>query len=334
VKGFRDRNPYAIGIASVLIVGLAFMIGILHLFEKTYTVRGEFPDAGGISTGDSVRVAGIKSGRVTKIRADRRRGLVIVEWVVNSGVKLGPRTNAEIALETLLGRKFIRLTGPVVQPYLKDLPKQRRVIPRERTKTPFDLFDLVTVGTRNIEATNTEKLNTFIKQIADITADKQTQVRQLLEGLAKVSTAVNERDVQLRQLLDRFDSLSNTLAEKDQTLVSLIDQSQGVLDLVSRRRSDIAGALDSSNELFGQLSGIVGVNKSTLDAILETLHPTIDILDRRRVNLDRALSWLGPGALGLAKSGSHGPWQDIYVRSVGPDVVSILGGLLGGGGGP
>jgi len=152
MKSFRDRNPYAVGIASALVIGglvsLAFMVGILHLFEKTYTLRGEFSDAGGISDGDSVRVAGIKAGRVTKIAADRRRGLVIVEFVVNKGVNLGPQTRAEIALETLLGRKFIRLTGPVVRPYLADSGRRARLIPHERTKTPFDLFDVVKLGTR------------------------------------------------------------------------------------------------------------------------------------------------------------------------------------------
>ena len=335
MKSFRDRNPYAVGIVSVLVLGgfvsLAFMVGILHLFEKTYTLRGEFSDAGGLAEGDSVRVAGIKAGRVTKIAADRQRGLVVVEFKVNKGVNLGPQTRAEIALETLLGRKFVRLTGTVVRPYLADSGARARTIPHERTKTPFDLFEVVKVGTRSVEATDTEKLNKFISDLATITAGKQQQVHDLLDGLAKVSLAVTERDTQLRQLLDRIDTLSNTLAEKDQTIVSLIDQSQGVLSLVQQRRDDIASALRNSNRLFSGLGGILTTNKSSIDTILQTLHPTLDVLDKRQADLDRALSWLGSGALGLSKAASHGPWADIYVRAVGPDVIGVLGSLLGGG---
>jgi virulence factor Mce-like protein len=335
MKSFGDRNPYAVGLASVLaiggVVGLAFLIGILHLFEKTYTLRGNFSDAGGLTSGDSVRVAGIKAGRVTKISADRHHGLVVVEFKVNQGVNLGPDTHAEIALETLLGRKFVRLTGPVVRPYLADPGPSGRTIPHDRTKTPFDLFDLVKVGTRTVEATETEKLNKFITDLSVITEGKQQQVHDLLDGLAKVSVAVNDRDTQLRQLLDRIDSLSNTLAEKDQTIVSLIDQSQGVLNLVDQRRGDIATALRNSDRLFSGLGGILTTNKSSIDAILQTLHPTLDVLDRRQADLDRALAWIGSGALGLSKAASHGPWADIYVRAVGPDVVGVLGALLGGG---
>lgn len=335
MKSFGDRNPYAVGLASVLViggmVGLAFMIGILHLFEKTYTLRGDFSDAGGLASGDSVRVAGIKAGRVTKISADRHRGLVVVEFKVNKGVNLGSQTRAEIALETLLGRKFIRLTGPVVRPYLADQGPAARTIPHERTKTPFDLFDVVKVGTRSVEATDTDKLNKFITDLSVITAGKQQQVHDLLDGLAKVSLAVNDRDSQLRQLLDRLDTLSNTLAEKDQTIVSLIDQSQGVLNLVDQRRDAIAAALRNSDRLFSGLGGILTTNKSSIDAILQTLHPTLDVLDHRQADLDRALSWIGSGALGLSEAASHGPWADIYVRAIGPDVVGVLGALLGGG---
>ena len=35
-------------------------------------------------------------------------------------------------------------------------------------------------------------------------------------------------------------------------------------------------------------------------------------------------SWLGPGALGLAQSAQHGPWADIYVRAVGPDLLQVI----------
>src|SRR5690349_7699244 len=44
VKAFRDRSPYAVGIASVTVilvmVMIAFAVGTLHLLEHTYSVKG------------------------------------------------------------------------------------------------------------------------------------------------------------------------------------------------------------------------------------------------------------------------------------------------------
>jgi phospholipid/cholesterol/gamma-HCH transport system substrate-binding protein len=332
MKSFRERNPYVIGITSVLViaafVGLAFSVGILHLLEKTYTVKAEFSDAAGIRAGANVKVAGIKAGRVTGIAADRNHGRVVVSFVVNKGVHLGPDTHAEVALETLLGTRFVRLSGPVVKPYLEDEPSSARVIPNDRTKTPFDIFDLVKVSTRSVEATDTAKLNQFIKDLADITEGKHDQLAQLLDGVNKVSTAVNDRQAQLQQLLDRFDQLSALLAQKDQTLVSLIDQSQGILDLVQARRNDIAQGLQSTDQLTGSLSALLSTNKGLLNSILATLHPTLDVLSKNQQHLDAALSWLGPGSLGLAKATTHGPWADIYVRAIGPDIPGVLCGVI------
>ena len=328
MRSFRDRNPILIGLASITVLGVmvaaAFAVGLLHLFEKSYTVRGVFRDAAGIRGGDDVRVAGVEAGRVVKVQPDRRNGNVIIEFKVNQGVELGPETHAEVALATLLGTKFLRLSGPVVRPYLEDLPDEERVIPVERTKTPFDVFELTTVGTRSIQATDTEKLNQLIGQLATITEGKQETIRDLVEGIGRFSTAITDRDGQLRSLLDRANRLSALLDEKDQTITGLIDQSQAVLDLVSTRRADIARGLRATNVAVGQLSGILGAHETQIDMLLDTLHPTFDILERRQADLDRALTWFGLGALGLAEAASHGPWADVYVRDIQLQLVGLV----------
>jgi phospholipid/cholesterol/gamma-HCH transport system substrate-binding protein len=331
IKSFRDRNPYLIGLGSIgiigALVGFAFLVGILHLGERVYSVQGVFSDAAGIRAGDDVRVAGVKVGRVTGVRADRRHGHVLVDFVVRDDVELSRDSTAEVALQTLLGTKFLRLSGPVRAPYLRDAPTPDRVIPIERTKTPFDVFELTKIGTRSIEATDTEKLNRFITDLADVSGGKHDQIAQLLTSITTVSDAITTRDEQLDQLLHRADQLSATLDEKDQTLVGLIDQSQAVLDLVARRRNDIGRALGDGATTVEQLSSIVQAHKTQIDLILETLHPTVDILDRRSGDIDRSLSWIGSGALGLSLATAHGPWEDIYIRSIGPDVVTLLQGL-------
>jgi phospholipid/cholesterol/gamma-HCH transport system substrate-binding protein len=287
-------------------------------------VTGVFSDAAGMRGGDDVRVAGVKAGRVVKVKADHRDGNVIIEFKVNDNVDLGTNTSAEVALQTLLGTKFLRLTGPVTKPYLKDLPPAQRRIPIERTKTPFDVFELTTIGTRTIQETDTEKLNQLIQQLAAISEGKQESIRQLLDGIARFSTALNERDAQLRSLLERTDQLSGLLAEKDQTLTGLIDQSQDVLALVRQRRQDVVRGLRSANVAVGQLAGVLAAHETQLDFVLTTLHPTVDILDRHQADLDRALSWLGLGALGLAQAPSQGPWADIYVRDVQLQLVGLI----------
>jgi phospholipid/cholesterol/gamma-HCH transport system substrate-binding protein len=330
MRSFRDMNPYIVGVVSILVVGAltgaAFAVGLLHLLDHTYDLQAEFADASGLRTGDAVRVAGVKVGRVTDIKADRQKGVVLVDLVVNQGTHLGPETQADIALETLLGAKYIRLKGPVAKPYLEDLPGNdaRRTITVDRTTSPFDVFKLTRIATENIKALDTTELNKLINDFADITQGKQQSVADLVQGLDKVSTAIATRDTELAQLLDRADTLSTTLAEKDQTLVALIDQSKKILDLLASRRDELARALGAGSDAVTELSLIIGDHQAQLDRILSTLHSTLDVVAANQQNVDAMLAWLGPGLYDQALAGTHGPWADLFIRSLGPDVFSIV----------
>lgn len=329
MKSFRDRNPYVVGIVSILLLGaatgLAFAVGLLNVFEKAYEMEGQFIDGSGLKAGDDVRVAGIKVGRVTEIGVDDTTGRVIVTWVVNEGTEINNDAGADIALATLLGAKYVRITNPMSgQTAFEELPREQRVIPVERTTVPFDLFELTRVATDGINELDTAKVNEFITQLADITDDKAATVADLIDGITRVGRAINTRDAELAELLDEADRLAGTLADKDDDIVRLLDASDGILDLVVKRRNELAIVLGESAESVQELSRIISDNRATLDSILDDLSPTLDVVAANQADIDTALAWLGPGFLQQSKGGSHGPWQDIFVRSLGPDAVEIL----------
>jgi phospholipid/cholesterol/gamma-HCH transport system substrate-binding protein len=338
VKSFRDRNPYAVGLVSMLVIGAitggAFLVGLLHLLEDTYEMEATFTDAAGLRSGDDVKLAGVKVGRVTGIHADREHGLVEVEWVVNTGVDIGEGAGADIALETLLGSKFVRITDASKGDQLMaDLPRDERVIPFEdcdgdrcqpRTTTPVDLFDLTRDATERIEATDNARLNQLINQLADITEGKRGTITDLIEGVDTVSTAINERETELDSLLDHADELAANLAEKDQTLVQLIDSSRTILDFLVQRREELAQALGAGSDAVRALSTLIDTNRAQLDAILDDLHPTLAVVDDNMPDLNRTLAVAGPAFYGQSLAGTHGPWLDIYVGGLGPDIIGIL----------
>lgn len=344
MTSFRDRNPYAVGLVSLLVIGAltgaAFLVGLLHLLEDTYELDATFTDAAGLRTGDEVRVAGVKVGRVTTIEADRERGLVDVTLAIDRGVDIGEDAGAAIALETLLGAKFVRITDPAAgERLMADLPREERRIPHEvcdadglcepRTTTPVDVFDLTRAATERIEETDNDRLNQLIAQLSDITEGKRATVTDLIEGIHGVSTAINEREAELADLLDSADELAANLAEKDQTLVRLIDASRTILDFLSQRRDELATALGEGSDAVRALSLLIDTNRASLDAVLDDLHPTLAVVDAHLPDLNRALAVLGPAFYGQAQATTHGPWLDIYVAALGPDIFGLLEDLTG-----
>jgi phospholipid/cholesterol/gamma-HCH transport system substrate-binding protein len=348
VKSFRDRNPYAVGAISLLFIGaltgLAFMVGLLHLLEDTYGMEGTFTRASGLRSGDDVKVAGVKVGRVTGVKADRQHGLVRVTWVVNSGVEIRDDAEADIALETLLGAKYLRIRdADEGERRFDEMPRSKRVIPHEecggdglcvqRTTTPEDIFDITREATERIEATDNDRLNQLIQQLAGISEGKHATVTDLIEGIRDVSTAIAQRDGKLADLLDHSDQLATNLAEKDDQLVKLIDASKTLLDFLVLRKQQLATALGEGSEAVADLGRVIETNRATLDAILDDLAPTLATVRANLPELNRALAIAGPAFLGQAKAGTHGPWQDIYIAALGPDIIGILEDA-GIGGGP
>jgi phospholipid/cholesterol/gamma-HCH transport system substrate-binding protein len=329
VKSFRDMNPYVVGLVSVLLLGgatgFAFLVGTLNLLERAYPMQGIFSDASGLRAGDDVKVAGVKVGRVTDIDVDREAGAVIVEWVINDGIEVREGAGAEIALLSLLGAKEIRILDPMDGDVaMADLPKEQRVVPLERTKTPFDIFDLTREATEGVQELDTEQLNAFLVDLADITEGKAATVDDLLEGIQRVGAAVNQRDQEFDDLLDQVDRLSATLADKDDELLSLLDSSQQILRLIVERRNDLALVLGETASTVQELDRLISANKQRLDSALDSLAPTLDVVSAKQEDVDRALAWLGPGILLQSRGGQQGPWQDIFVRGLGPDVMQGL----------
>ncbi|HJR24615.1 MAG TPA: MlaD family protein [Acidimicrobiales bacterium] len=339
MKSFRDRNPYAVGLVSLLVIGLltgvAFLIGLRHWLEDTYGMEATFTQASGLRSGDDVKLAGVKVGRVTGIEADRDAGLVRVTWVINSGVDIREEAEADIALETLLGSKYVRIRKAAEgERLMADLPRQLRVIPFQecgsdglcvaRTTTPEDVFDITREATDRIQQTDNERLNQLISQLAGITEGKRATITDLINGIGDVSTAITEREGKLAALLEQADELSTNLAAKDQTLVRLIDSSKILLDFLVERRAQLAEALGAGSDAVQALSRLIEVNRAQIDAILNDLAPTLATVDAHLPNLNRALSIAGPAFLGQALAGSHGPWQDIYIAALGPDIIGIL----------
>lgn len=329
MRSFRDMNPYLVGLVSVLLLGgatgFAFLVGTLNLLEEAYPMQAVFTDASGLRSGDDVKVAGVKVGRVTDIDVDRDAGAVLVEWVVNDGVEIRDGAGAEIALSSLLGAKEVRILdamdGDVA---MAELPEEQREIPVERTKTPFDLFELTRETTEGVQELETEQLNRFLVDLADVTEGKRATVEDLVEGIRRVGAAVNDREQQFDDLLGQADRLSSTLADKDDELLSLLDSSQQILQLIVQRRDDLALVLGETSDTVQELDRVISANEAQIDAALDSLAPTLDVVAANQDDVDRALAWLGPGILQQSRGGQQGPWQDIFIRGVGPDAVEIL----------
>jgi phospholipid/cholesterol/gamma-HCH transport system substrate-binding protein len=324
-----EMNKRSVGIVCVSVIlaacVMAFAVGTLDLLEDRYEVTAVYPETGGLDEGSLVRVAGVEVGEVTGVHADRDLGQVVVTFEVDDGIDLRQDARADVALSTLLGGEYIRLSGVGGGgPYLRDLPTDERRIPIEQTSVPFSVNEAFTEATDVVQQVDTQTVNDLVQQFADIATDAGPRVERVLSGLEDVARAFNDREAEIRRLLDQSQVLTETMAEKDRTLVRLIDAANVVLDQIAERREELAAVLGEGSSAVQQMADILAAKRAELDQILADLDLATDVVAEHQGEVDSILAWSGPTYWQLSRASSNGPFIDVLPISLGPSVPDTL----------
>lgn len=297
---FRDLDQVVVGVVAVVVGGLlvagAFAVGALDVFDDTYRVTAVFDATGGIRTNAEVRLAGVAVGQVTGIEPDFQRGQVILTLDIDAGVELGPEPTAEIAAATLLGGNYVRLGGPVVEPYLESLPADdpRRRIPLERTRSPISLVRALSDTTSAVEAIDIEAVNRVLADLAGSTDRNRDVVPRIIESLTTVGAAIRARDEELARLVANGEQLSAALAARDDQILQVIDAATVLLGTLEQRRDELTTILGAGSDAVVQLSDTISQHRGAIDTILRDAHVLLDGVGRNVSTINTSLAYAGP----------------------------------------
>ncbi|MEV4566676.1 MlaD family protein [Nonomuraea sp. NPDC049419] len=328
LKSFRDRNRHAVGLVSLAtlaaVLVATFLVGNLGLLEGGYTMSGVFADSGGVRTGNDVRVAGVRVGEVTEVRADYAQGHVIVTWRVDDGVRLGRGTRADIALSNLLGGRYVKLSGAVSPPYMHELPEGRRRVPMTRTGVPTLVNDAVKDATRLVERLDTKAVDDLLTELGKLDVVKRGRVTRLLDDIGDLSDTVSKSEPQLRRLLDNGARVMDVLKKKDAQLGRLIDAVEVMLEELRRRRKELRTLLGDGSDLVRSTTRLIKEHERSLVQVLDDNAAITTRLSAGNERLNTLLAWAGPTFSGLSTMGGQGPWLEAIATGLGPINPEVL----------
>ncbi|MCT9930491.1 MCE family protein [Planotetraspora sp. A-T 1434] len=334
LKSFRDRDRVAVGLVSLgvfaAILAGTFLVGTLGVFEGGYRMSGVFADSGGLKAGNDVRVAGVVVGRVTEVRPDYSRGVVVVTWKVDDGVHLGRRTRAEITLSNLLGGRYVRLSGPAAPPYLDRLPESGRVVPLERTGTPVLVTDALKDATGVVRRLDTKAVDRLLDELARIGPGRKGRMTRLLADIGELSGVISRSRPELRRLIGNGTKIMDLVRRKDKELGRLVDSIQIMLAELRRRRGELRTLLGGGSDLVARMSALIDRHEKSLLAVIDDVSAIGGTLEQGDEDLNATLAWVGPAFSGLSGIGGHGPWIEAVTTGLGPIDPGVLGGLRDG----
>jgi phospholipid/cholesterol/gamma-HCH transport system substrate-binding protein len=270
-----------------------------------------FAEAGGLIVGDRVVVAGVNVGSVTSI--DLVDGNADVTFAVDSNVRLGDATTAEIATDSLLGRRAVVLSS-----YGNDRLRAGETIPLERTESPYSLTDALEGLTAATQGIDTDRVGRSLNAVSDVVKQVDPQLSGVLDGLTRLSTTIDSRDDDLTRLLQRAKDVTAILAKRSDRIDSLFVQGAALLGELDGRRTQIAALIEQVGGLSQQLTGLVADNEATLAPALDRLNRVTDLLQQKKSNIDASLTGLSIYAGELADVVASGPFYYAYVANLVP----------------
>ncbi|MEV4016409.1 MlaD family protein [Nonomuraea angiospora] len=328
LKSFRDRNRIVVGLVSLAtlaaILAGTFLVGNLGLLEGGYSMSGVFVDSGGLRTGNDVRVAGVRVGKVTEVRADYAQGNVVVTWKVDDGVRLGRGTRADIALSNLLGGRYVKLTGPVTAPYLDQLPEGQRRIPVTRTGVPTLINDAIKDATRLVQRLDTDAVDDLLTELDKVDLGKRGRITRLLRNIGDLSDTISKSEPQLQRLIDNGTRIMNVLEKKDRQLARLIDAIGVMLAELRRRREELRTLLGDGSDLVRSTTKLINEHEKTLVQVLDDNAAITTRLSGSNKQFNSLLAWAGPTFSGLSTMGGQGPWLEAIATGLGPINPEVL----------
>ncbi|MBH0781213.1 MCE family protein [Nocardia bovistercoris] len=310
---FENNKYFWLGVVGAIFIVIMLVISSVFrmLGIGDQTVKAEFVQAAGIKVGDKVDVSGVPVGTVSGAKIEGTHVLLTLN--VDRNVKLGSDARASIKMATLLGARYVDLE-PGDGSGLKD-----NRIPLANTAVPYNLADVVQIGTPKFEQLDTGKLAESLNLVNQQLGDSPQLVAQALDSVGALAKVIDARKADVDSLLKDMNKVTQLLADNRNSVLLVITQGEAIANRVMQRQELLRQLLDGVATLTRQLQEIGAQNDGQLGPTLTQLNTIGEGLQKNKENLDRLYSILPPSVRYLANTWGNGNYAEAGLPWLFPD---------------
>ncbi|HSP36573.1 MAG TPA: MCE family protein, partial [Frankiaceae bacterium] len=261
-------------IAGVLVAVLliAACLSIVIGNRNTKKVTADFQRVTGLYTGSSVRLLGIKIGKITKIEPMGQ--FVRVSMTYDGKYRLPADAQAAIIPPSLIADRYVQFT-PVYRggPILRDkarIPVSRTMVPVELSTVLKSVNDLsVALGPNG--ANSDGALSRLVTVSANNLRGNGEQIHSTVTDLSKLLTTLADNKGDLVGTINNLDQFTHALRNSDGAVRSLTRDLATVSSQLSGDRQNLSEAISTLGVALGDVTQLVRDNRGTLVADVKGL---------------------------------------------------------------
>lgn len=307
-------------------MGLAWRLGVLVTFcavltyaavatyadfqfgaSKTY--YAEFTNVSGLRKGNTVRIAGVKVGKVRNISI-KPDATVRVEFSADESVTLTEGTRAALRYENLFGARSLALeegAGGVT----RFNPGQ--TIPLDRTQPALDL-DAVIGGLRPLtRALNPEQVNELSDQLIRALQGQGPTIGSFLAQAAAVTNTLADRDLLIGQVIENLNVVLGTLGGQTGQLDKAVTSLSELIHSLAKRKTDISNAVAYTNAAAGSIADLLSQARPPFQKVVHETDRAAGIAVADHEYLDNLLDTLPDKYQKMVRLGINGDFFSFYL---------------------
>ncbi|WP_227979599.1 MCE family protein [Nocardia spumae] len=279
--------------------------------------KARFSDVTSLNSGDEVRIAGVRVGKVTKVSVVDR-SLAEVKFELTDRNWLPASTTATIRYRNLVGQRYIALEQGTGQQGHKIT--KGATIPLERTKPALNLTTLFNGFRPLFQTLSAEDVNKLSYEIIQVFQGESGTITDLVRNTASLTNKIADKDAVIGDIVKNLNAVLDSVNARDGQLNDLIVNTEALVSGLNAERGTIGSAVQSLGNLASATADLLVPTRPTLQGSIAGLNQLTGTLNDRSDEVNQALENLPIKMDKLGRAASYGSWFQFYVCGI--DIVA------------
>jgi phospholipid/cholesterol/gamma-HCH transport system substrate-binding protein len=272
--------------------------------------NARFTDTTGLTSGDSVRIAGVKVGQVDSIKVVDHR-IAQVHFSVRKGRTLPASATATIKYLNMVGQRYVDLAQGTGRP--GEVLRPGDTIQLDHTTPALDLTQLFDGFQPLFEGLSPKDVNQLSGEIVQVLQGEGGTVDSLISNIGSLTTTLAAKDQVIGQVIDNLNSVLTTVNTREAGFNDLVTSLQQLVTGFSADREPIGQSITAISRLTTSTAGLLTDGRQPLkDSIAQLGRLSTNLADNTP-QLQDFLTTTPQKFQTIGRLASYGSWLNFYL---------------------
>lgn len=291
------------------------LTGAAGTFHHSYKLTAAFTDATGLVTGDDVRLAGVRVGKVGSLKVDA--GKAKAEFNLDNRYKVPKGSRFELHWKNLLGQRYVEVLPPPDAQVGGPVLAAGTHIGTDRTRAAADLTALLDQTEPLLARLDTDSLNRVMATFAAAMQGREDELSHAIDQGSELLATLSTRADVIGRSVSEFATLVDGIAGHDQQVRQFLDSMAATAQTLATHADDLGDAAGKAGQFTTALSRVLAANDKDIDAVFGQVHKVLDGVVANKASLQKGLQTLPWTTAAILRMTSWGDWIQSYTRGFG-----------------